>query len=505
MTTSELDDALRKERVDLRLVKGGKAGGAIEVRKVPFVIGRSGCDLNLEDGSVSRRHCEIIYRDERWLLHDLGSSNGTFINGEKIQEREAKSGDTLRAGQSEIRFTIRSQSGVAAGAREVRGIDRLIEDTAVWNLVELSVGTADARSWTKSYLETVMKQFMADRGIVVIYDAVTGGIMPAAVMAVDWEGSDASENVPLSRSIVEESISDMKIVMTTNAEVDPRFKDATSVAQYDIAAVVCAPARWQGHAVGALYIERSIEKKQFTEAESQQLQDLADLYGTAHMAWRGHAMSQKQEWERETLSRTFDDRMVDKLMARGGASSVGRKAREICVVVVHVSKVMDMVASGNQEAWRLVSQLYAQMSDVMQRRGGAMVAPGVGVFGPSEEEGEDYYNDAATAGMEIQRLARPLVKRLGRDMKLGMSLCVAIAGGEALVGYFGAGRRVDYHALGEVVPTAYGMAHQGENGEVLVEQTVHTKIRLHFKTHRMAPVMIAGAKGLTQLYRVVPY
>lgn len=195
--------------------------------------------------------------------------------------------------------------------------------------------------------------------------------------------------------------------------------------------------------------------------------------------------------------------MVEKLIGRGGASSVRRAAREVCVLVTDLAKVNELVASGNEEAWRMVSQFYAQIHEVIQQRGGAVMGPGCGIFGGFDDGSKDFYSDATFAGIEIQKLARPMVKRMGREMKLGVSVCVGIASGEALIGFFGSGRRVDYLGVGEVFPTAYGMAFQGENGEVLVEQGVFNKIRLHIKTHRMAPVMLPGARGLTQLYRLV--
>src|SRR3954470_19077336 len=57
------------------------------------VMGRGETDLRIEDDGVSRRHCSITPRGRAALLVDLGSANGTFVEGERIRERQIESDD----------------------------------------------------------------------------------------------------------------------------------------------------------------------------------------------------------------------------------------------------------------------------------------------------------------------------------------------------------------------------------------------------------------------------
>jgi pSer/pThr/pTyr-binding forkhead associated (FHA) protein len=67
------------------------------------VIGRSSsCQLVLADDTVSRRHAELRIEDGRWLLRDLGSSNGTWVNGRPVVEAEVRAGDTVHLGGCQI-------------------------------------------------------------------------------------------------------------------------------------------------------------------------------------------------------------------------------------------------------------------------------------------------------------------------------------------------------------------------------------------------------------------
>ena len=63
------------------------------------VIGRrEDCDLRIPLGEVSRKHCRLIRDGDALKLEDLGSSNGTYLNGQRVQESQLNPGDTLQVG-----------------------------------------------------------------------------------------------------------------------------------------------------------------------------------------------------------------------------------------------------------------------------------------------------------------------------------------------------------------------------------------------------------------------
>ena len=72
----------------------------------PFRVGegattigrREDCDLRIAVNDVSRKHCQILLEDGELTVIDLGSSNGTFVNGQRIQKYALTAGDTLQVG-----------------------------------------------------------------------------------------------------------------------------------------------------------------------------------------------------------------------------------------------------------------------------------------------------------------------------------------------------------------------------------------------------------------------
>jgi len=76
-----------------------------ELLEAHLVIGRSSaCQLVLAHDTVSRRHAELRIEDGCWLLRDLGSSNGTWVNGRRVVEAEVRPGDVIYLGAAEIKL-----------------------------------------------------------------------------------------------------------------------------------------------------------------------------------------------------------------------------------------------------------------------------------------------------------------------------------------------------------------------------------------------------------------
>jgi pSer/pThr/pTyr-binding forkhead associated (FHA) protein len=88
-------------------------------RDATVVVGRSRtCDLRLPTGDASRRHAEIVPVTGGFVVRDLGSTNGTFVNGEPVGERQLRPGDRIRIGSNIIIFCQVDASldaGITAG------------------------------------------------------------------------------------------------------------------------------------------------------------------------------------------------------------------------------------------------------------------------------------------------------------------------------------------------------------------------------------------------------
>jgi pSer/pThr/pTyr-binding forkhead associated (FHA) protein len=99
---------LKNAKAALEVMEDGRKVDEISITRAPVTIGRmSSNDVVLSDGNVSRRHAEIRQNGTDWMLVDLGSTNGSLVNGKVAKEHKLSDGDRLTLGESELVFRIK--------------------------------------------------------------------------------------------------------------------------------------------------------------------------------------------------------------------------------------------------------------------------------------------------------------------------------------------------------------------------------------------------------------
>jgi diguanylate cyclase (GGDEF)-like protein len=89
----------------LVVIYGDDLGRRVPLGTDPIVIGRSSkCEVQIDQESVSRNHCRISYNGKTFSIRDLGSTNGTYVNDELIDEVNMRDGDQLKVGRSILKF-----------------------------------------------------------------------------------------------------------------------------------------------------------------------------------------------------------------------------------------------------------------------------------------------------------------------------------------------------------------------------------------------------------------
>jgi pSer/pThr/pTyr-binding forkhead associated (FHA) protein len=107
----------------LVLLSEGLTGRTYDLKAEKTTVGRvEDNTIQIPDGSVSSHHCEIVLRGSEVVIKDFNSTNGSFINGERITESVLKPGQILRLGMVEMRL----ESGEPAGAAGKRKLDHTI-------------------------------------------------------------------------------------------------------------------------------------------------------------------------------------------------------------------------------------------------------------------------------------------------------------------------------------------------------------------------------------------
>lgn len=274
----------------LFVIQGADQGKRFELRPVPTALGRDGSNpIRLHDNEVSRRHAELRPSDgNSYLLVDLGSANGTFVNERPIDQVALRPGDHLRLGQ-----TVLVYSEVPARERDLtERVDLLsraspqdrsaiIRSVPVGDGSRILVAPETAGEWLKvrlanlavmyqatqavshildvdellpRILQLVFESVGADRGAILLADE-TGQFVPKAVR---WSGEaepDPEERLTISSTIVEHVRESGEGVITTDAPGDRRFGPSESIVDYAIREAVCVPIRGRHSTLGVLYAD----------------------------------------------------------------------------------------------------------------------------------------------------------------------------------------------------------------------------------------------------------
>jgi predicted Zn finger-like uncharacterized protein len=96
----------RDRRYSLAVIQGPATGSIYQLAKARITLGRSGADVVVDDPEASRQHCSLELLGDHAILRDLGSTNGTFVDNERIDQQTLFNHGEFRIGSHVLMFII---------------------------------------------------------------------------------------------------------------------------------------------------------------------------------------------------------------------------------------------------------------------------------------------------------------------------------------------------------------------------------------------------------------
>lgn len=103
---AEVVELPQDKKYSLAVLQGKESGRIFEIHKVRTTIGRADCDIVLDDPECSRQHASLEVLGARIAVHDLGSTNGTFVNGKPIERAELQNHNEFRIGDHVLMLIV---------------------------------------------------------------------------------------------------------------------------------------------------------------------------------------------------------------------------------------------------------------------------------------------------------------------------------------------------------------------------------------------------------------
>ena len=268
----------------LEVIEGPDLGGIFPLPPTePQLIGRSSEALPLSDGTISRRHAELTPDGDKWLIQDLASANGTFVNGYAIKNRTIlKIGDQIGCGATLFRFVehdatfcpfdpsdysfdTSAESIVANSPHSLEAAKDQLR--MVHRLTSATTGKIDPITILRLLVAILVDEFKPDRCIGVLFDD-TKKILHA-IGAKEDEIKDEPES--FSTSIIAHTCNEQVAVRIENITKDVRFQQDEGVIASGVHAALCAPLMAHGRMLGAVLLEICTENRRWTEEDEELL------------------------------------------------------------------------------------------------------------------------------------------------------------------------------------------------------------------------------------------
>lgn len=273
--------------------------------KTEITVGRHPSnDLPLPFDSISRFHARLEVRENDVYVVDFASSNGTFINQERVSEGVLRHGDHVAFGNLIFVFTqdlptIQSPNHEAFATDRVRFVDANdgsmhsviqkttgSEATVVRSLEARTANTVSLDRFRKpllnilesckhfgmneqkiyeTTLDLIFDAFPCERGVVLVKGDETGNYRPAHVKVRNAESGSSA--IAISRAIMDLCVSDRVAVLSRDVMSDKWFESPQSIPQLDIRSTMCAPILGGDDVLGVCIVDANAERHAFSDSD----------------------------------------------------------------------------------------------------------------------------------------------------------------------------------------------------------------------------------------------
>jgi len=258
----------------------------------PVVIGRtSDCGFVIEDSAASRRHVRIEPRRGGFFWKDLGSTNGTRINGLAMLEGQLKSGDRIQIGGTVLRFdveegpepagepegtpmfveTVFDQAGEATTLPPPGKAGELLR--AAYAVSNAIASNYDPCKLVDQILETTMRAIKGQRGAIFFTDASKEQLQPCPMCRHVHLIEDGvlrhatSAEIRISHTVAQRVLKNGESVLFQDTGSDGELRVAESIVSLQLRSIICVPIRGKSGIFGILYIDSDRADRQYTQED----------------------------------------------------------------------------------------------------------------------------------------------------------------------------------------------------------------------------------------------
>jgi adenylate cyclase len=528
-------------------------------------LGRSKkSDLPLEDITVSRHHAEIRKTAEGYLILDLGSYNGTRLNGKLIQTAPLHFGDKVQVGLTRLTF-LEERNGIGVSASEsllltADGDLETGEQTIVQSsphrthadshelLASLGRDPGQSRKEKEDTLGEkarlsdlarmnkvlfVLYEISRQLNQITDFDQLLDKIMDLIFMIIDADygflvllgGQDGEELIPVvvkhqenlleqgkelkaSKTLINRVIRDKVALLTSNAMADTRLDGARSLYLQHIKSAMCVPLWRKDRVIGVIELRTARLENHFTQDDLELLKAIGSQMAMVIEQAALNEQIREEERMRNRLER-FHSPQVIEMILKGDPEAKDRlmDPKELTATALF----MDIVGFTDlaermppRETTVLLNHFFSRMTDIVFQHDGTLdkfIGDGLmAVFGAPMQK-EDDAARAIQAALDMRKELEAMMADASGERKFDIR--IGINTGKVVAGNIGSPKRMDYTVIGDPVNVASRLESIGKPNQILIGEATYNLTKGRFTVLPVGPQKIKGKRDRVMVYEVV--
>ncbi|HEX7896423.1 MAG TPA: adenylate/guanylate cyclase domain-containing protein [Planctomycetota bacterium] len=504
-------------------------------------------DIELKDSLISRRHTSIVRKGERWLVYDLGSSNGTFVNRERIESKPLDNGDVIRVGDTEITFWAEegpapppppkpvSSRPTDIGANIVQSVDEIAQSLSIdigGSTLAPGVSLRDIRKdsgrekaaglfrilfevgrtlSTAATLDEMLQKAVAlilevvnaERVVILLRD--TPDAEPSVRLAHQrGRGFIDGKEVPISSTITNQVVNDKVSIITSDALQDPRFMQGLSIVQYNIRSALAVPLWEEKRVYGALYLDNLAKSYAFQKDDLELMTAIANLIAIRIRHDETQEKLRKEETLRSNLSKYHSPDVVNMLMTKGGDVGLEVTEREVTVVFIDVVSSTRMAETRSApEVAALLNEFFRMATEAVFSRKGSVnkyIGDEVMAIFNAPVDMPEHAVSAVHACVDFLRVKKEFCEK---HPEKAFEVRCAVNSGPVVAGNVGTTTRMEYTVLGDAVNTAARLSKMPQINSVVIGERTNQLLNGAFKTKDLGETMLKGKEKAMRAFEVL--
>lgn len=510
-------------------------------------------EIVLVADEVSRHHARLVRRGETFVLEDLKSMNGTYVNQQRIVQRilsnldeiwfgskchmvfrdEGRDGkarrepgkdSTLTENLDKIReelqragnnLTLIGRKGdTAAGAPPVavpqpspneliamsRAYHRLSALYHASNVISSARGLSQRLA---AVLDVAIEVMGAERGFVMLRDDEQNNLRVSLAREMSHDLQAGSP----SMSIARRAALDNEPVLMNNAVEHAEFSNSDSIIRERIASAMCVPLRIEDRSLGSIYLDTRKADHRFSHEDLELFASLAAQSAMAIDNVRLYERMVETEKKRANLGRFLSPAVVDMVMAEDTTLELGGARRVVTTmfcdirgftVIAERSNPDQLVAVLNEHFTAMTDIVFAQRGTLDKYIGDEIMA----VWGSPISSPDDPQR-AIAAALAMQAATEQLNRKRADEGRPQFEVGIGINTGEVVAGYVGSPDRMEFTVVGDRVNTARRLCSLAGPSQVVIGDPTYQIVKDTVEVRAIGTVMLKGKETPVHAYEVV--